>query len=315
MIMVKFCKKDVFHRNKNGKKTMEIQNLDFQNITFGKWLEIWFDTYKRPYLKPYSIRNIDQMIRLHTPQWLKDKEIKNITVFHVDRALLEIPLGRTRIYARQVWHSAFVKALKFDIVTRNVVELTDKIKYQKKRGNALTVEEQMEFFERIKGTRYEWLMKFYIFSGVRRCEALSLRWTDIKEKQGAILIRGTKTDGSYRYIILTPDLKEILQEQRKQNEKEKGTRFESQAPELVFDFSPAGVSQHFKAFCPSHHLHDLRHTYITRCAECGININVCQQLVGHSTANMTLNVYTHVMDDFKRREALKYTVTPSYYEN
>ena len=52
---------------------------------------------------------------------------------------------------------------------------------------------------------------------------------------------------------------------------------------------------------------------VTRCAECGINVNVCQQLVGHSTANMTLNVYTHVMDNFKRKEALKYDVIPEWY--
>ena len=287
-------------------------DLDFEKITMGEWLEVWFETYKKPYLRPYSIRNIEQMIRLHTPKWLKEMQMRKITVFNVDRALLEIPNGRTRIYARQVWHSAFVKALKFDVVEKNVVELTERIRYKKKRGSALTMQEQIDFFRNISGTRYEWLMKFYIFSGVRRCEALSLRWSDIKEDEGVILIRGTKTEGSYRYIILTPDIKEILSQQAKQNKRERKGRYASTDKEVVFNFSPAGVSHHFKEYCPNHHLHDLRHTYITRCAECGINVNVCQQLVGHSTANMTLNVYTHVMDDFKRKEALKYSVTPSF---
>lgn len=294
---------------------MTNNTIDFENITFGDWLVVWFETYKKPNLKPYSIRNIEQMIRLHTPDWLKKMEMKKINVFNVDRALLEIPNGRTRVYARQVWHSAYVKALKFEIVQKNVIELSEKIKYQKQHGNALTLKEQNDFFNAITGTRYEWIMKFYIFSGVRRCEALSLRWSDVKKDEGVILIRGTKTDGSYRYIILTPQLQEILNEQKKLTRKEKRTRFKSKNPDLVFDYSPAGVSHHFKTYCPNHHLHDLRHTYITRCAECGININVCQQLVGHSTTNMTLNVYTHVMDDFKRKEALKFTVNPSYYTN
>jgi integrase len=41
-------------------------------------------------------------------------------------------------------------------------------------------------------------------------------------------------------------------------------------------------------------------------------MTVCQQLVGHSTADMTLNVYTHVMDEFKRKEAKKYTIYPDF---
>ena len=216
-------------------------------------------------------------------------------------------------YLRQVWNNAFLKALKFEIIEKNVVELTDKAKYEKKRGSALTMAEQMDFFERIRGERCEWLMLFYIYSGVRRTEALTLRWEDIREDEGLILIRGTKTEGSFRYIVLTPALKKILIEQRRQNLLDKGKHYASKNPEIVFPFSAARASHLFHRYCPNHHLHDVRHTYITRCAECGINVNVCQQLVGHSTANMTLNVYTHVMDDFKRKEALKYDVIPEWY--
>ena len=291
-------------------KNFDIEN---ENITFGEWLDYWFETFKKPNLKPYSIRNIEVMIRLHTPKWLKEMEMQKIKVFHLEKALNSLPKSRTRTYARQVWNSAYEKALKFDIVNKNVVILTEKVKYEKKHGSALTMVEQVDFFERIRGTRYEWLMLFYIYSGVRRCEALSLRWEDIRENEQLILIRGTKTEGSFRYIVLTKALKNILIEQKRQNMREVGTRLESKNPELVFPFSAAGVSHHFKEYCPNHHLHDLRHTYITRCAECGINVTVCQQLVGHSTANMTLNVYTHVMDDFKRKEAMKYDVVPDWY--
>ena len=292
---------------------MEFNEISFDSITFGEWLNVWFEIYKKPNLKPYSIRNIEQMIRIHTPEWLKEMDIKKIKVFHLDKALSIIPNSRTRVYTRQVWNNAFLKALKFEIVNKNVVELTEKANYVKKHGSALTMVEQVEFFERIRGTRYEWLMLFYIYSGVRRSEALSIRWEDIREDEQLILIRGTKTEGSFRYIVLTKALKNILIEQKRQNMREVGTRLESKNPELVFSFSATGVSHHFREYCPNHHLHDLRHTYITRCAECGVNVNVCQQLVGHSTANMTLNVYTHVMDDFKRKEAMKYSVVPDWY--
>lgn len=283
-----------------------------QNISLGEWLSLWYDTYKKPYLKPYSLRNIEQMIRLHTPEWLKAMPMPEITQFDIDRALSQIPCGRTYTYARQVLHSAFLKAEKLDIIERNVIILTDQVRYLKKRGKALTLVEQKQFIEALNGKRVKWLMLFYLYTGVRRTEALDMEWNDINEAEKLILIKGTKTADSYREILLTDDIKAILDGQRKQIEREKGTRYENKHPEKVFDYQPSYISQAFKKICPSHHLHDLRHTYITRCAECGMNINVCQQLVGHSTPQMTMQIYTHVFDDFKRKEALKFTINPTY---
>ena len=281
--------------------------LDLENVTLGEWLTLWYDTYKVPNLKPYSLRNIEQQIRLHTPEWLKEMPMKSIKLFHIDRALQTIPLGRTRKYAKQVWHSAFKKAQQLDIIEKNVITLTDDVKYKKQKSKALTLKEQTDFIETIKGKHFEFLMLFYLHTGVRRAEALSLEWQDIDHESGLILIKGTKTEDSVRYIILTDDVKNILDKQRAQNQKN------NIGGGKVFPYSIQQASKYFKAVCPAHHLHDLRHTFITRCAECGVNPNVCQQLVGHSTADMTMNVYTHVMDDFKRKEALKFTLFPKLY--
>ena len=285
-------------------------------ITFGEWLSQWFEVYKKPNLQPNSVRNIEQIIRLHTPKWLKVLPMVKITPFDVDKALSETPLGRTRVYARQVWHSAFLKACRLGFVTRNVMELAEPVKYKKRRGKALTITEQRQFLANLHGKRIEWVMLFYLYTGVRRCEALTLQWQDIDYEQNLILIRGTKTADSLRYIILTEPVKAILEEQRKQNERDKNYkgrgRLHKSSDSIVFPFSAERISRMFKTVCPNHHLHDLRHTFVTRCAESGVNVNVCQQLVGHKTADMTVNVYTHVMDEFKRREALKFNIFPDF---
>ncbi|MDE7082334.1 MAG: site-specific integrase [Clostridia bacterium] len=281
-------------------------------ITFGEWLTQWFEVYKKPNLQPNSVRNIEQMIRLHTPLWLKQMPMVKITPFDVDKALSETPNGRQRAYARQVWHSAFLKACKLGYVVRNVMELADPVKYKKQRSKALTITEQRLFLEALRGKRIEWVMLFYLHTGVRRAEAVALKWQDIDYTENLILIRGTKTADSYRHILLTEPLKLILEEQRKQNERYKPRKGLEIDPARVFPFSCTEMSRAFKRVCPNHHLHELRHTFVTRCAECGININVCQQLVGHSTADMTINVYTHVMDEFKRKEALKFNIFPDF---
>lgn len=41
-------------------------------------------------------------------------------------------------------------------------------------------------------------------------------------------------------------------------------------------------------------LHDLRHTYVTRAILSGINPRVVQYLAGHSSLELTLQVYSHI---------------------
>lgn len=284
--------------------------------TLGAWLIEWYNIYKKPNLSEYSLRNIEQMIRLHIPESLKRLPLEKLEAFEIEKALA--PLGKTRtgVYARQVLFSALAKAWRLGLTKNNVMDGVDKIRYRKQHGKALTLTEQKEFLLALEGSRYKWLMLFYLHTGARRAEALAITWQDIDQEGKLIRIPGTKTEGSDRLIPLTDEVAEILEEQRKQNDKERTARLQGKvhrAPDcIVFPFALEQTSRAFKKLCPSHHLHDLRHTFITRCAESGVNVTVCQQIVGHSTADMSLNVYTHVMDNFKRKELEKFTINPKF---
>ena len=51
--------------------------------------------------------------------------------------------------------------------------------------------------------------------------------------------------------------------------------------------------------------HDLRHTYATRLFELGEEPKTVQELLGHSDVSVTLNTYTHVLDDIKDKAISK----------
>ena len=51
--------------------------------------------------------------------------------------------------------------------------------------------------------------------------------------------------------------------------------------------------------------HQLRHTYITRLFESGLDIKEMQYLAGHTTIDMTLRVYTHYQHESRRKETAK----------
>lgn len=53
--------------------------------------------------------------------------------------------------------------------------------------------------------------------------------------------------------------------------------------------------------------HCFRHTYATRCFEAGVDIKVVQKQLGHASIKMTMDLYTHLLDDQKARELNKFT--------
>ena len=50
---------------------------------------------------------------------------------------------------------------------------------------------------------------------------------------------------------------------------------------------------HIQKFRP----HAFRHTFATRAIENGVNPKTLQKLLGHSTLQMTMDLYCHVTDD------------------
>jgi integrase len=51
--------------------------------------------------------------------------------------------------------------------------------------------------------------------------------------------------------------------------------------------------------------HDLRHTYATRLFELKEQPKTVQEFLGYSNVSITLNTYTHVLDDIKENAVLK----------
>ena len=46
--------------------------------------------------------------------------------------------------------------------------------------------------------------------------------------------------------------------------------------------------------------HDLRHSAATLLLTMGVHVKVVQELLGHSTVTMTLNVYSHVLPSLQQ---------------
>lgn len=65
--------------------------------------------------------------------------------------------------------------------------------------------------------------------------------------------------------------------------------------------------ENFKPLIP----HTLRHTFATRCIERGMNPKTVQVILGHSSVNITMNLYCHVTEDTLISEMSKFEAEES----
>lgn len=240
-----------------------------------------------------SIKNHLINIRLHIPEQIKNFKLKDLSAFDIQKALNSIKTSRTRLDVYDIYHGSLKMAFKLDLLSKDIAELLIKPKHEKKLGSSLSNTELNIFLFKISSTRLENFYLFCLLTGCRCSEALNLKWSDIDFNKKIIRVHGTKTLLSDRVLPLFPELKDLLLKIKKTDNK-------------VFHHTPDYVSRTFKKYCPNHKLHDLRHTFATKCLECGINIKVVQRWLGHSRLDTTASIYTHVTEDYAFSESEKF---------
>lgn len=262
-------------------------------ILFKEWLKDFYE-YKSKRVKPSTLRNIGIVIRCHVPIFLYNTPLVKITGQDLEKMIYDVKAMRMRQYTYQVINEALDRAVKRNIIDFNPMTNLDSIKHRQRKGRALNAVERAKLLEKVQQPTLRLLFEFYIYSGCRRSEALSLTWDDIDFAGKKIIIPGTKTEASDRVLPMSKPLLEIMKKLSY-----------SATTNKVFNYSPDYVSKQFKKYCPKHKLHDLRHTFATICLESGVSIRVVQKWLGHTSIDTTARIYTHVIDEFQRREADK----------
>lgn len=154
-------------------------------------------------------------------------------------------------------------------------------------------------------------------TGMRRGEALGLRWSDVDLLTRVISIRQTivlvghrphiaepKSARSRRVIVLDTRTAEAL-ERLRPDATPRDFVFRTTDGEPVH---PAAVSRRFRdivdgSSLPRIRLHDLRHTFATLALQAGIHPKIVSERLGHSTIALTLDVYSHALATLQRDAA------------
>lgn len=243
-------------------------------------------------LTGYALETYPTVIRLHIKPNIKDIALNKISEDNINNIFNKINSDRNKVKAYSVLKNIFQKATKNKIIKSNPMEFIEQPKYKRKKGEALTIEEENLLLSKIKNNyRINITIKFLLYTGCRRSEAFNLEWKDINYNNNTIHIRGTKTDLSDRFIPIFPQIKNLLTEIKKQDK--------YVLPRIYINVP----YKNLKEILPNHKLHDLRHTFATRALEKGIPMKIVQEWLGHSNYNTTANIYSHVTNDTSQQYA------------
>ncbi len=275
-------------------KKSKITTCDY---TFYDWIDKWYEVYKRPKLTPGALINLERNIRLYIKPLIQNKNLAEVTSIDVQECLNSIKQSYTKKYTFNNLNNLFRFAKRNKIIQENIMEFVDPTRHNYKIGQSMTLKQQREFLKSIEGFKYKNLFKFYLLTGARRSEALLIKWTDIDYQQGTIFIKGTKSVCAERRVPLFKQTRELLKDIPKINE----YIFPIKLNSLICSFKRLQKKLSFNL-----RLHELRHTFATRCLESGISLKVVQHWLGHSNMSLTANIYSHVQTKFEQSEVKKF---------
>lgn len=139
------------------------------------------------------------------------------------------------------------------------------------------------------------LVRFVAYSGMRISEARKVTWQDVDFEKKQIVVRGDELTGTKNWEVrrapMIPEMKALLERLRDEKPDRKPTDPVMSAKE----FRGSVKTACHKLGIPYFNHHTMRHLFITRCMELGINVRVIAEWTGHKDGGaLILKRYSHV---------------------
>ena len=217
------------------------------DILFADYMEKWLDIIKSSVAVP-TFASYSTTVKKIVAPYFREKEVtlKNLTAKDIQEfylSELERVSPSSVIHYHANIHKALKYAVKIDLIDVNPADKVERPKKDRYVGSFYDADEVNALFEAAKGSKLELPILFGAFYGLRRSEAIGLKWDAIDFDQNTITIRHTvtscdldgkrvlvasdttKTKSSMRTLPLVPFMRERLltlkEEQQEEIERQK----------------------------------------------------------------------------------------------
>ncbi|MFE0081625.1 tyrosine-type recombinase/integrase [[Kitasatospora] papulosa] len=301
--------------------------------TLGEWLAYWLEHIVKPNREHNTYVKYESKVRLYLIPHLGKKPLIRLTPaqlrsFMAELVRTEVPPA-ARFEVLRVLRNALNRAVREELLTRNVAELVDMPKVTKREAKPWNAREAITFLRSARAHRLYAACVLVLVLGLRRSEVLGLRWQDIdfdqcqftplkqvqRVKGVGLVLKDLKTESSHAVLPLPEFCARALEERRELQDLERKIVGDDWAQEpgqdLIFSserggmIDPVGFSRSFNALVKRSGARRItvrlaRHTCGTLLAFLKVHPKVAQAILRHSQISMTMDVYTHVVGDGER---------------
>jgi integrase len=316
----------------------------------GAYLEEWLAGLR---LAPSTVASYRKNVRLHIEPYIGAVPLASLTTARIDALYRQLERGgradhkageglspRTVRYVHTILSAGLGAAVKHHRLTRNPAATASPPTAKQARApemHAWTAEQLAGFLGWSAGSSlHHAAWRLLAYTGMRRGEALALRWRDVNLDAGTVSVRrsagvirvkgegaaieeGDTKSGKPRVVDLDAATVAVLRAHRKQRGSmalqlarddalvlgdQEGRHLH---PERFTRTFGAEVARCRKALgdsaAPVIRLHDLRHTHATLLLLAGVPVHVVSERLGHASPVITMQVYAHVLPGSQREAA------------
>lgn len=291
-----------------------------------QWLEIVKPTIAIATYASYSamVKSIIVPYFKTTGITLEELKATDIQKFYMEQ-LKRVSASSVIHYHANI-HKALKYAVRIDLIASNPADKVERPKKERFVGSFYDSNEIEMLFQAAKGTNLELPIFLGAFYGLRRSEALGLKWSAVDFQNNTITIchtvtcctidgkyiqvaqDTTKTKSSMRTLPLIPVFKEKLLAHKKQQEEYMrvcGKCYDKRYLDYICVdqmgtlISPNYLTSAFSKLLDRNGLrhirfHDLRHSCASLLLSNGVPMKQIQEWLGHSDFSTTANVYAHL---------------------
>ena len=316
----------------------------------GAYLAEWLAGLR---LAPSTVASYRKNVRLHIEPYIGTVPLASLTTARIDALYRQLERGgradhkageglspRTVRYVHTILSAALGTAVKHHRLARNPAATASPPSARQARApemHAWTAEQLAVFTGWSAGSsQHHAGWRLLAYTGMRRGEALALRWRDVDLDGGAVSVRrsagvirvkgegaaieegGTKS-GKPRVIDLDAATVAVLRAHRKVRG---GMALQLARDDALVLGDHEGRHLHPERFTrsfqsdvarcrkaagedklPVIRLHDLRHTHATLLLLAGVPVHVVSERLGHASPVITMQVYAHVLPGSQREAA------------
>lgn len=305
------------------------------DMPFGDWMDFWFQNFSKPKIRETTMECYENRIYNHIIPEIGKIPLCKLTQNDLQQFYARLKKGGRRrlveyygegLSNRMVrschttCRTALEKAVTEGLITVNPAIGCRLPPKKAKEMQVLTQDEIRRFLIQANEEGYYEFFLLELTTGMRRGEILGLQWKDVNFATGELhirrqvvkkgaqtLISKPKTKSSIRTILLPPGMVEILAELKK------NATCDWVFPSPVKEGEPRNPDSLYGRFqkilqraqCKKVRFHDLRHTFATMALENGMDIKTLSAMIGHISAETTLNIYSHITDTMQKQAAVK----------